>query len=499
MKTEKKWYFVIVLAITILLYDQYLGLNSLIITFVSIGYLYTFNKDKKTKTWWLSSGLWLLSGLSVFLSNTYTGGVMYFFTLINFVAINNNQKYSFPYTFLHTVFSFFIGIAKFVTPIKKESIDVKNQNWEEVKEKTDVKILKKIFLYGIPLLLVIVFLKLYQFANPKFAEYTAFINFKFINWYFILLYAILLIALYGLYLFNNFQTSYDWDFKHKNLIDESYTDQLQTKIGTETEQKMAVMLLSVLNILLVAFLVIDGITLFSTDIDSELTHSETVHQGINILITSIVLVIFIVGFIYRGALNFLNNKTIKILTVLWLVLNLVITVFNSIKNYHYIDEWGLTHKRIGVYTYLALCVIGLLFTLYKVLKQKSFVFLVRRVSYSFVSFLVVYSLFNWTSIIANYNLDDTHFSEDKIDFYYNLDLGFEAYPALVKYFNKHPNANRDVREELDYKINNHMNNLKFNWKEIPSIKYSEYIIEQKLKTYVPLKVNNYQPSSRWSN
>ena len=392
-------------------------------------------------------------------------------------------------------FSFFIGIARFVTPIKKETpLPVLE---DEIKEKTETKILKKVFLYGVPLLLVIVFLKLYQFANPKFAEYTEFLNFEFISWSFVLLYAILLILLCGLYLFNNFDPSSKWDFDKKNSVDTNYTDAFQTKIGTEIEQKMATMLLSVLNLLLVAFLVIDGITLFSADIDYELTHSETVHQGINILITSIVLVIFIVGFIFRGALNFSKNKTIKTLTILWLILNIVITGFNSIKNYNYIDEWGLTHKRIGVYTYLALCIIGLVFTLHKVLKKKSFIFLVRRVSYNFVSFLVLFSLFNWNSIIANYNLDDTHFSESKIDFYYNLSLGFETYPALVNYFKNHPDANTSVQEELDYKINNHMNFLEFDWKEIPSLKWSEYQIEKQLKNYEPLEINNYEPYDRW--
>ena len=492
MKTEKKWYFVIVLAITFLIYDQNWGLNALVISLLSITYLFIFNNNKKSSAWWLSSGLWILSGLSIFLSNTYTGGIMYFFTLINFIAVNNNQKHSFPFTFSQTAFSFFIGIVKFVTPAKNEKpiIEV------EVKEKIETKILKKVFLYGVPLLLVIVFLKLYQFANPKFAEYTDFISLDFINWYFILFYVILLFTLYGLYVFNNFEPITNWDFNRKNKVNENYTDAFQVKIGTETEQKMAVMLLSVLNLLLVAFLIIDAITLFSTDIDSELTHSETVHQGINILITSIVLVIFIVGFIYRGALNFSKNIFIKSLTVTWLLLNIVITGFNSIKNYHYIDEWGLTHKRIGVYTYLALCIIGLVFTLYKVINKKSFVFLIRRVSFSFISFLVLFSLFNWNAIIANYNLDDTHFSENKIDFHYNMNLGFETYPALIAYFKKYPNANQDIYEELDYKINNHMRSLKFDWKDVPSIKWSEYLTEKELASYTPLEVNNYEPIDR---
>ncbi len=138
---------------------------------------------------------------------------MYFLTLLNFASVNHNQKHSFPFTFIQSSFSFFIGIARFVTPIKKENPPQIFE--EEIKEKTETKILKKIFLYGVPLLLVIVFLKLYQFANPKFAEYTEFLNFEFISWSFVLLYAILLFLLYGLYLFNNFEPSSNWDFNKK--------------------------------------------------------------------------------------------------------------------------------------------------------------------------------------------------------------------------------------------------------------------------------------------
>ena len=492
MKLEKKWYFVLVLCITLLIFKQYWGLNALLISIISVIYIQYFSKSKPTLSWWISSVLWIGSGSSIFLSHSYTGGILYFVTALNFFAQSNNPKFSFPYAIIHSLFSLFIGIAKFLTPQIKEKPVLTDENFKN--ETTESKVLKKILLFGIPTLLIFIFLKLYQFANPKFAEYTAFINLKFLNWQFILIYVTLMIILYGLYLFNHFEVSEEWDINTLNDVNVNYEDKIQNKIGIVTEQKVAVLTLTTLNFLLIAFLIVDAITLFNPLIHSELSHSENVHQGINILITSIVLVIFIVGYIFRGGLNFIQSKSVRILSTIWLLLNIIITFFNGIKNYNYIFEWGLTHKRVGVYTYLALCIIGLLLTLYKIWNQKSFAFLVRNVALSFTSFLVILSVFNWNSIIANYNLNDAHFPKSKIDFYYNLDLGYEAYPALLSYFEKHPNSNQNVYEMLDYRILNHKSRFINNWKNFPSIKWSELIVEKELKNYQAIENNDFKQS-----
>lgn len=493
MKIEKKWYFLLILIITFLIFKQYWGLNVLLISIVSVIYVGYFLNTNKSIKWWMSALLWIASGCSIFLSHTYTGGTLYFITALHFFAQSSNQKMSLPYTVMHSLFSLFIGIGKFLTPPQKPKENITLEDTETKKNTIESKILKKIFLFGVPILLIFIFLKLYQFANPKFAEYTAFINLKFLNWQFILLYIGLMIILYGFYLFNRFDISEKWDLNTPNTIYSSYEDKIQSKIGLEAEQKMATITLVTLNLLLISFLIIDGITLFGNNIDSEVSHSENVHMGINILITSIVLVIFIIGYLFRGGLNFIQSKSVKILGSIWLLLNVIITVFNWVKNSNYILEWGLTHKRIGVYTYLTLCIIGLGFTLYKIWNQKSFTYLVRNVTLSFTAFLVVFSLFNWNSIIAHYNLNDSRFSENKIDFYYNLDLGYEAHPALLTYFKKHPNANRNVYEMLDYRIIDHKSRFKNDWRNFPSIKWSEFMIEKKFKDYQPLESNDFKP------
>src|SRR5690606_28871759 len=104
------------------------------------------------------------------------------------------------------------------------------------------------------------------------------------------------------------------------------------------------------------------------------------HAGIYALIFSIVLVIFIVTYLFRGQLNFQYNRVLKPLVIFWLVLNLLMVITTSIKNWEYVEFWGLTYKRMGVFVYLLLATIGLAITIYKVINKRSFWFVLRKTS-----------------------------------------------------------------------------------------------------------------------
>ena len=53
-----------------------------------------------------------------------------------------------------------------------------------------------------------------------------------------------------------------------------------------------------------------------------------------------------------------------------------------------------------------------------------------------------------------------------INFGYNFDLGFEAYPALANYFEKYPDANRTISKRLTKKIKTNMNSIDYSWDNI---------------------------------
>jgi len=493
MNTKRKQFFVILFVITALIFRQHLALNLLLIAIISVIYL-KMNRESNTDFyWWLSAFLWIGSGMALTLNNGYMSPLLYGITGLHFFNVAQTNKSYFPYSLLKTTLSFFIGIILSIFP--KSFLDPKpikpeeDDNSENIQKSKTNETLKKVLTYSIPLVIVIVFLKLYQSANPKFEEYTAFLNLDFIDWNFITLYFVLYIFTYGLFFYNPVgELDELGNNKSKNVAND-YSDAIEKKIGIETELKMTKLIVITLLLLLTAFLIVDTLTVFNV-ISSDLSHSANVHQGIFVLITSVVFVIIIVSFAFRGQLNFIKDKYIKPLTITWLILNIFLIGLNVIKNYNYISDWGLTHKRIGVFVYLTLCVIGLTYTIYKIKLHKSFWFLMNRTLITFLSILVAYTLINWNGVIAKYNLAENRFNEDKIDLYYNINLGYEAYPYLIDYFEKNPKTDSYVYERLNEEIKFFSSRVN-NWRDFPSFNLSRYMVYQKLKDYKPLNENDY--------
>ncbi len=485
MKATKPFYYLIILLLTFLLYDQSIGLNVLLISILTIGYVSDFNLKQKTKQWWAAASIWLIAGLSLFHSHTNIGGLLYIFTGFHFLSTNANSKSTFPFSFMATAFSSFLGAGNFFLFGKRIRI---KQNNEEPKDKA---VVKKILLYAIPTLILIIFLKLYQVANPDFETYTAFLNLNFIKWPFVLFFTLLSIIMYGLYNFRVWDPVKEMDENAENKVFKGNEDAIEKQFGIDNENKMALLLIGALNLLLIGFLIVDAQTLFFNT-NNQLTHSEYVHQGVNVLITSILFVILIISYVYRGGINFIKNDTLKVITYLWLILNIILTVFNALKNYHYIQDWGMTHKRIGVYIYLLLCLIGLIYTIYKVSAKRSFWFLIRKVSFTFLSILSFYALVNWNKVIAQYNLDDERYTYEKIDFYYNASLGPEAYPLLLEYFHTHPEKTKP--EHITY-LGNRIFYFKQqyfeDWTAFPSLKISDWMVYHELENYTPPKPYRY--------
>jgi len=488
MKNQKRiQYFIVIFCITASTYHQSFGLNLLLIALISVIYLKVNHTQKTNVYWWLSAFLWIGSGLALTLNNGILSPFLYVITALNFYNVSQNKNSQFPFTLLKSVLSLFIGIIKGMFP---KSFFESKKEMPLDKDSKHKNLLKKILTYSIPVVIVIIFLKLYQQANPKFAEITEFINLDFINWSFIFTYLLLYVFLNGFYFYYPVDQTLDELGNNKPTeIKENYTDSIQTKFGIENELKMSQLIVITLTLLLTSFLIVDFLTVFNV-IDNNLSHSDNVHQGIFILIVSIIFVIIIVSFTFRGQLNFTNDRVLKNTTIIWLVLNVVLIGLNAIKNNNYIYDWGLTHKRIGVFAYLFLCLLGLIFTIYKIQHKKSLWFLLNKIILTFLSFLVIYSMVNWNGVIAKYNLSEDRFPPEKIDLFYNISLGYEAYPYLIDYFERHPNPENSAHKRFDFRAKN-FNPIIKSWKDFPSFNLSHYLVYKKLQNYKPLKNNDY--------
>ena len=160
---------------------------------------------------------------------------------------------------------------------------------------------------------------------------------------------------------------------------------------------------------------------FAKTISTTKTLTEMVHEGTYLLIFSILLSIFIMLYIFRRNQNFYKgNGLLKKLAYTWIIQNIVLVISVAIRNHNYISNYGLTHKRIGVYVFLLLTIIGL-YTLYlKIKDKKSLFYLVLTNGKVFYTTLVLLAFVNWDSVIVSYNINNL--PAHQIDYKYLVTL-----------------------------------------------------------------------------
>lgn len=286
----------------------------------------------------------------------------------------------------------------------------------------------------IPIFITIVFFFIYQGANPVFYEYTKDINLDFISFAWVLFSLSGLLIMYGVLYMKNIAGINSWEKKlENNLYSENYTDKQNgifgLKINIKTEQFSGILLLTMLNILILTMNIFD-LNFFATgSIPAGITYSDFLHQGIGLLILSIIIAISIILFYFRGALNFEKSKLLKVLALLWIAQNVIMILSNIYRNNLYIEEYTITYKRIGVYIYLLLAIAGLITTIVKLIKNKSNWFLFGSNSWIAYFVLIISSLINWDYQIANYNINNSK----NTDIDYLLVLSYRALPELINY------------------------------------------------------------------
>lgn len=476
------YYLILIFILTLIFHDEQLGLNLLIAAISFVGFSFfdpSTHKPELNWRWYIAASLLIGNATIVFIAHSPLSIGLFFLSFFYFAAIQNNARLSLPIGIMQSIISFFLGfywsIASLVNRLNQK------QNGKQYQA------IIRILMYLIPLIVGIIFLKLYQNADDTFREWTRFIRLDWISWSFIGFYVLLLFLVFGFYYIKGSPMLERTEYRLKNDILTTYTDRIQDFLTLKNERQIAKSLLITLIALLLIYNAVDIRFIWVELLDPavELSYSEIVHGGINSLITSIVLVILIITFLFRGGLNFENNRGIKILTLIWLSLNVLMVSTTIIKNHAYISELGLTYKRIGVYIYLILALGGLILTFIKVLQIKSFWFLLRSGSLLFLLTLTVVGAISWNKIIAQHNLN---LESNTIDLEYIFDLGPDTYPLLLDYYA----ANHSTEQEnLDFwqKVTRNFDYVKYDlerdqeiytWK---SFNIRDYLLLQKMNTY----------------
>lgn len=293
----------------------------------------------------------------------------------------------------------------------------------------------------VPPLLTVVFFLIYRAANPAFRSIT---DGYFSGW---LSSEWLLFTLPGfLYLFPFFnpvaieplhtwdEQSSDWLTRTKNRLRRNFRLN-----GLRTEYRIGWLSFALLNGLLLLVNATDAYYLFvAQTLPDGVAYADYVHQGVYALIFSIVLAIGIMLYFFRGNLNFYTgNWGLKWLAYGWILQNLALVGTTIVKTNLYVAEFGLTHKRIGVWVYLLLTAIGLLLTVLKIQGSKSNWFLFRKTTWAFYTVLLLATFVNWDRVIARYNVAHLQ-AIQKIDVAYLLQLSDSVLPELTQLGNQFP-------------------------------------------------------------
>ncbi|WP_303316231.1 DUF4173 domain-containing protein [Flavivirga abyssicola] len=433
-------------------YQYDLGLNLSLFCLLAIIILIIYNKDAfKQKSTIVFSIVFAIVAISVFFYKSNLSIIAYvvaFLTLIGNVSEQNSSIY------INWLNGFYSSIAAF---FHRNFNSIEKDEKDTPKEKTDYLHLFKII--GIPLIMVIIFISLYKNGNPMFSELISKIDFSFVNiqW--------LLVSVLGYYLFSNISKpvqvdpATNYDLNTGNSLNQKGDIILEQQ---KKEHQLGLILITLLNILIAFFLITDISYLISTNDLRASVFSNQVHNGINALIGSIVIAIITILYFFRGNLNFYkDNKNLKCVTYIWIILNLILIVNIVIKDCQYIYYFGFTYKRIGVLIYLLLTIIGLFTTSIKIKQIKNFWYLFRVNTLTAFTILIVSSIINWDNYITHYNINYAQ----SMDFNYLLDLSNNTF--LLKNYAEQNNLTEEKKALIEKKYHAYLIELKSkNWQEI---------------------------------
>lgn len=353
----------------------------------------------------------------------------------------------------------------------------------------------------VPLFLGCFFLLLYATANPWFEKILIRIL-EFPEKWITLLLNHINFSLTGV-LVLGFATSVLFVFRkrEKNIAawDENTTEYLQRYrlkkrirpfhfLVLKNEYRAGMFLLIILNLLLLLQNVLD---IWFVWIHFEWNGQylrQFVHEGTFMLILSILISIGIILWLYRGNLNFIpGNRYLRQLSYAWLLQNMILVISVAVRNGWYIYYFALAYKRIGVFIFLALTLIGLITVFIKVLRCKTPFYLLRINALAVFILLMITSLVNWDGVIARYNF--SHYQHAFVHLDWLCTLSDKALPSLDK--SKEELAQIRQIQDRNFEFDNkYMSPDKYN--EIIQQRKKEFVIDFEQRSFLSFNLGDYQ-------
>lgn len=424
------------LAYTFLLYQEGIGLNILLLNILLISLLFWFNpKQMKEKTQIGLSSAALFSATFAFLHGHFLSAFANVISLGLLSVSLALPKLSIAGYLVQALYTYPSSpIAKFANLFNKKT---EEENHEETTEEQSNSKVNYKLITALSAIIFIIFFGIYRNMSAGFDQFVKQFNFDFIS------FPLLINYLFGLVLLSTFFKPIllkNFANKESNLSSLlNYSDYQPYNIfgiwvNESTEWLLAKVVFVGLNLLLLLVNVIDTFHLTQHIMPEGISFSEYVHQGVDALIWSILFAISIILWVFRGSQSFNGNKTNKILSYIWIGLNVWLVITAAYRNHLYISEEQLfTYKRIGVYFFLSCATIGLGLTYIKIRYKLSNYFLVQTNTLVWFVFLVLSTSINWDRIIANHHVERAILNNKYADISYLYKLSYAAYPAIARY------------------------------------------------------------------
>lgn len=410
---------------SVLFYEQATGLNYFLFTGMVTAIIGYFNLDDLKKwQWWYYAVLTNICGFAVFYCNSNLSVFACVLSLLVFSGKSFNYKNSVILNLclsIGSVASSIVFVILDYVTIKKQAALNGNKNNRKV-----------YFGVFIALVIAVVFFALYQQANPLFKDLTKKIDLSWISigWCLFTIWGFLVV--YGLVYYREIKIISEWDIKFNRTLSDT-TSALDESKETSSTTVIALALFGALNLMLLFINGLDLTNLFgSHELPKGVYLSDFVHNAVWSLVFSIIIAVGLIMWFFKGELNFnKQSKTIKYLVYLWIVQSAVMVLSAMLRNSWYVAEYQLTYLRIGVFVFLSLSLVGLLFTFLKINKTKSAWYLVRQNFETWFLILALCSLVNWDKLISDYNISNAK-SIKTLDKSYLLDLSNANLPELTE-------------------------------------------------------------------
>lgn len=450
------------LGFSMLFFEKSIGLNLVILEWVTIPIMIIANRPFKFNKLTITALLVLLT-TSIAVLYSHTGwtifiNILMFFTCNSIIVFKEYRSYMYA-----AVESFRNAALSFVPQVR-----AKHEDGAPKMEKSKI-----IWFTVLAFVITMAFVILYSLGSSKFGEWIKDIvqsfNFKFI-----------LLFLFGLVFANFvFRKKTEKFMTYEAGLDETIVRKRKRRYLLGLSQALknsnffGVMLLGMLNVVLLFFNISDIRYVWFYSWTGAFL-KEFVHEGTWILIFTILISQMIALLLFRENLNFYSrNKLLKILTMIWLAQNCLMTISVGIRNFWYVRYFGLAFGRIAVFFFLALVIVGLVSIMIKVSRCKTMYYLFKVNSYAFMVIISLSALVNWHVVIADYNF--AHSDSSFIEYSFMARLDNSALPFLVKTRSELDVI--DLQQQQAMKFDTHIDYF------ITSKKY-EILIKMKIQKFV---------------